>query len=376
MIYLMNPHRASFLAPIEKDLERVQVLLRDLSHEVHDSIRPLVEYSALDRGKMLRPTLLLLSGGAFGAIGPDHLRVAMILEVVHNATLLHDDVLDRGVLRRGVLTVNQRWGNRVAVRLGDILLGKVFEMNAVLPPPIRAVLGRMIRRTCEGEIHQTMHAGDFTLTEPQYLTIVGRKTAALFRGACYLGAQLAGAAASECRRAARFGYGAGMAYQIMDDLLDITGDGKSLRKTLGTDVRNAKLTLPLIHALRVLAEPRRASLLLALQQRRLDALRVAEPADRQRQHGLCAGSDRQVRGPGERRSRRGATDTDESRLAGDAADDCAGGRRTIGPAPGPFLVSVPGRREYMTKCRALPCGAQADLLEQSESDLQLAQVSS
>jgi octaprenyl-diphosphate synthase len=269
MIYLMNPHRASFLAPIEKDLQRVQVLLRDLSHEVHDSIRPLVEYSALDRGKMLRPTLLLLSGGAFGAIGPDHLRVAMILEVVHNATLLHDDVLDRGVLRRGAPTVNQRWGNRAAVRLGDILLGKVFEMNAALPLPIRAVLGRMIRRTCEGEIHQTVHAGDFTLTEQKYLTIVGRKTAALFRGACYLGAQLAGAAASECRRAARFGYGAGMAYQIMDDLLDITGDGKSLRKTLGTDVRNAKLTLPLIHALRVLAEPRRASLLLALQQRRL-----------------------------------------------------------------------------------------------------------
>jgi octaprenyl-diphosphate synthase len=114
-----------------------------------------------------------------------------------------------------------------------------------------------------------VHAGDFTLTEQKYLTIVGRKTAALFRGACYLGAQLAGAATSECRVAARFGYGTGMAYQIMDDLLDITGDDKSLRKTLGTDLRNAKLTLPLIHALRVLSEPRRTSLLLALQQRRL-----------------------------------------------------------------------------------------------------------
>lgn len=274
MIYLMNPRGASFVAPIEKDLERVRVLLRDLSHEVHDSIRPLVEYSALDRGKLLRPTLLLLAGGAFGAIGPDHLRVAMILEVVHNATLLHDDVLDRGVLRRGAPTVNQRWGNRVAVRLGDILLGRVFAMNAALPPPIRAALGRMIRRTCEGEIHQTVHAGDFTLTEQKYLMIVGRKTAALFRGACYLGAQLAGALARDCRRAARFGYGAGMAYQITDDLLDITGEGKTLRKTLGTDLRNAKLTLPLIHALHVLAEPRRTSLLLALQTGRLTRSRL------------------------------------------------------------------------------------------------------
>ena len=244
------------------------MMLRDLAGEVHASIRPLVEYSALDRGKLLRPTLLLLSGGTFGTIGQDHLRVAVVLETIHNATLLHDDVLDRGVIRRGAPTVNRRWGNQVAVRLGDILLGKVFERNAALAPGIRAALGRMIRRTCAGEIHQTVHAGNFTLTEPEYLAIVGRKTAALFRGACHLGARLAQAAPGECRLAARFGYGVGMAYQIMDDLLDIVGDGQSLRKTLGTDMRNAKLTLPLIHALQVLAEPRKSSLLLALKTRR------------------------------------------------------------------------------------------------------------
>jgi len=165
----------------------------------------------------------------------------------------------------------------VAVQLGDVLLGKVFERNADFEPGIRAALGRMIRRTCDGEICQTVRAGSFTLTEREYLAIVGHKTAALFRGACYLGARLAKASAGECRLAACFGYNLGMAYQIMDDLLDIVGDGKTLRKTLGTDVHNAKLTLPLIHALRILTEPRKTSLLLALQTRsvtRLELLRV------------------------------------------------------------------------------------------------------
>ena len=277
MISLMNPGRASFLPLIEQDLQRVRTILRDLANELDDSIRPLAQYSGLDSGKLLRPILLLLSGGAFGAIGPDHLRVATILEMIHNATLLHDDVLDRGSVRRGAPTVNRRWGNRVAVQLGDVLLGKVFERNAGFEPGIRAALGRMIRRTCDGEICQTVRAGSFTLTEREYLAIVGHKTAALFRGACYLGARLAKASAGECRLAARFGYNVGMAYQIMDDLLDIVGDGKTLRKTLGTDVHNAKLTLPLIHALRILTEPHKTSLLLALQTRsvtRIELLRV------------------------------------------------------------------------------------------------------
>ena len=277
MISLMNPGRASVLPLIEQDLQRVRTTLRDLANELDDSIRPLAQYSGLDSGKLLRPILLLLSGGAFGAIGPDHLRVATILEMIHNATLLHDDVLDRGSVRRGAPTVNRRWGNRVAVQLGDVLLGKVFERNAGFEPGIRAALGRMIRRTCDGEICQTVRAGSFTLTEREYLAIVGHKTAALFRGACYLGARLAKASAGECRLAARFGYNVGMAYQIMDDLLDIVGDGKTLRKTLGTDVHNAKLTLPLIHALRILTEPRKTSLLLALQTRsvtRIELLRV------------------------------------------------------------------------------------------------------
>lgn len=257
------------MALIEQPLREVRDSLRKLSDEVHESVRPLLDYGALDRGKLLRPTLLLLSGGTFGVIGRDHVRAAIILELIHDSTLLHDDVLDRGRVRRGLPTAHRLWGNRAAIRLGDILLGKAFECSLGLAPDVRAALGRMIRRTCAGEIRQTVHAGDATLTEAQYLAIIGHKTAALFQGACRLGAQLAGASARECRAAARFGYHAGMAYQISDDLLDIVGDDRVLHKTLGTDLRSAKLTLPLIHCLGALDELSKSSLVQDLRARSL-----------------------------------------------------------------------------------------------------------
>ncbi len=259
----------SFLAPIERPLQRVRAALRDFSNELHESLRPLVEHGALERGKLLRPALLLLSGGLYGATGENHIRAATILELLHNATLLHDDVLDDGCLRRGIPTVNRRWNGRVAVGFGDLLLSRVLELSAGLTAELRLSLSRIIDRTCAGEIRQTAHAGDFTLTEPEYLTIIGQKTAALFEGACSLGARLANAAAHECRAVERFGYHAGMAYQIMDDLLDIAGDSQTLHKTLGTDLGSAKLTLPLLHALRVRGEPERTALLLALKTRTL-----------------------------------------------------------------------------------------------------------
>jgi geranylgeranyl pyrophosphate synthase len=188
----------------------------------------------------------------FGPIQPDHIHAAAVLELIHTASLLHDDVLDHGFLRRGVPTVNRRRGNRVAVLLGDLVLARAFELTGSMDRGSRAVLAGMIQRTCDGEIDQTIHAGDLETTEREYLRMLSRKTAALFKGACCLGARLAGASAREGRVAGRFGYNAGMAYQITDDLLDITGDRTALRKTLGTDVRKAKMTLPLIHLLSVL----------------------------------------------------------------------------------------------------------------------------
>ena len=254
----------SFMPAVEPDLRRVRAGLRRLSKDLPEPLRPLVRCGALDGGKMLRSSLLLLWGRATGAVTEDHIRAGIVLELLHNATLLHDDVLDEGHLRRGVPTVNCRWGNRTAVLFGDLLLGKVLELSCRCAPEVRAVLGRMSLHTCEGEISQSARAGHFTLSEQEYLAIIGKKTAALFEGACYIGAHLAGTSAPQSLAAARFGRHVGMAYQIMDDLLDIAGSGDALRKTLGTDLRSAKPTLSLIHALSALPEPHRTSLLLRL----------------------------------------------------------------------------------------------------------------
>jgi geranylgeranyl pyrophosphate synthase len=259
------------LSLLERDLQQVRTMLRESWADPPGPLPLLIRSGALDGGKLLRPSLLLLSGRLFGAVTADHIRAAAILELVHSASLLHDDVLDQSVLRRGVPTLNRRWGNRAAVLLGDLILAKAFELTASLEPDIRAILARTIRRTCDGEIQQAALAGDFQITERQYLRILSQKTAALFKGACGLGARLAGARPNECRLVARFGYNAGMAYQIMDDLLDITGDCRTLRKTLGTDVQNAKATLPLIHALDVLGESDRRSLLRRVSTRSLEA---------------------------------------------------------------------------------------------------------
>jgi octaprenyl-diphosphate synthase len=268
--------RMPVLSLIEPDLQRVREGLREMWTDAPRSIQPLIHCGVLCGGKLLRPSLLLLSGRLFGDITADHIRAAIVVELVHNASLLHDDVLDHGLLRRGMPTANRRWGNRTAVLLGDLVLAKAFELTARLKPETRVILARMIRRTCDGEIRQTAGAGDFQITEWEYLRILSQKTAALFKGVCCLGAHLADACANECRLVARFGYNAGMAYQIMDDLLDIAGDHRILRKTLGTDMQRAKATLPLIHALGTLEESERQALLHKLRTHAFDASEVSE----------------------------------------------------------------------------------------------------
>ncbi len=254
---------------VERDLQRVRAALQEMRQNLAGSIQPLVEGGALGGGKQLRPTLLLLSGRACGALAEDHIRAATVLELIHSASLLHDDILDGGRLRRGAPTVNVRWGNRAAVKLGDVLLGKALELSTHLPPPARTILSHTILRTCVGELRQTIQAGNFLLTERRYLALIEEKTAALFEGACALGAGLSQASPRRCRALARFGRCTGMAYQIVDDLLDLVGDSAVLRKTLGTDLQRAKLTLPLIHCLRVLTGPPKASLLNKLRSRSL-----------------------------------------------------------------------------------------------------------
>jgi octaprenyl-diphosphate synthase len=210
----------------------------------------LVKYLESSSGKMIRPGLVLLAGGVAGEITDEHIRVAAIMEMIHNATLLHDDVIDQGQKRRGRATVNSLWGNESAVLLGDFLLSRVFGMCADLAPEVVNIIAAAAGRTCEGELRQIAQRENLRLSEAEYIDIVTEKTAALFSGCCYLGGFLSGAGEIDTRHLSDFGLNLGILFQITDDLLDLAGNRKKTRKTIGNDLGNGRVTLPIIHFLR------------------------------------------------------------------------------------------------------------------------------
>lgn len=210
-------------------------------------------------GKMLRPGLVLLAGAACGKITDKHIRVAAIVEIIHNATLLHDDVIDEGQKRRGQPTVNALCGNESAVLLGDFLLSKAFRMCADLDPHIIKIIAAAAARTCEGEMRQIAQRRNCRLSESEYIDIITQKSASLFTCCCHLGGLLAGAGRTQVRLLADFGRYTGIAFQITDDLLDITGSENKTGKTLGSDVDKNKLTLPVIHLLRAVDESEKST---------------------------------------------------------------------------------------------------------------------
>jgi octaprenyl-diphosphate synthase len=209
-------------------------------------------------GKMLRPGMVLLAGECFGTLTDEHIRVSAMVEMIHHATLLHDDVLDEGCKRRGIPTANHLWGNESAVLLGDFLLSQVFRMAAELDSPVAKVLAQTAAQVCEGELRQTMHRRDWQLNEAQYLAIITEKSASFFGGCCRLGAMLSQADEGQVESVARFGLLAGIAFQIADDLLDIAGDEGHVGKTLQSDLAKDKPTLAVIHLLRTLDAARQA----------------------------------------------------------------------------------------------------------------------
>lgn len=229
-------------------------------HRMADVSR-LLEYVSVRSGKMLRPGLVLLAGKCFGKITQQHIQVAAILEMMHNATLLHDDVMDEGQKRRGLPTINSLCGNEVAVLLGDFLLSRVFRMCTELEPQAAKVVAGSAVRLCEGELGQVLRKNNWQLTEAEYIEVITEKSAVLFNSACYLGAFLANADESQARSLADFGLNSGIAFQITDDLLDLVGDEKKTGKTLGTDVDKRKLTLAIIHLLGTADEREKRSII-------------------------------------------------------------------------------------------------------------------
>ena len=214
-------------------------------------IADLIEEVGKFRGKMLRPILVLLCGRACGPINPAHRTIAAVAEMVHMATLVHDDVLDEADYRRRGPTLNALHGNEAAVIMGDLCISHAFRLCSALDSPLPSRLIAATTNTlCEGELMQLYYRGHYGLTEERYLDIITRKTAQLIATCCYLGAWASGANAAICAAFETFGLKVGMAFQIMDDILDLAGAREGAGKTLGTDLLKEKLTLPLIHFLR------------------------------------------------------------------------------------------------------------------------------
>jgi octaprenyl-diphosphate synthase len=208
------------------------------------------QYALSQSGKQLRPTLVALSGRAAGKPNEDLITVAVIIEMVHLATLVHDDIMDAAQIRRRRPTLAANWGSEVSVLLGDCLFAQALSLAASFPTPeVCRTVAVATRTVCSGEILQTQQRGNFNLSQAEYIRLVAMKTAELFVLSCDLGAGLSGAAAPQREALRSFGLALGTAYQIFDDCLDLFGSEQVAGKSLGTDIANGKYTLPLLLAM-------------------------------------------------------------------------------------------------------------------------------
>jgi octaprenyl-diphosphate synthase len=255
---------APLYAPIADEMEQIEEILKRELRSDYPFVDELVQYGCLLGGKRLRPALLLLTAKALGEIRREHLVLAAVVEMIHTATLVHDDVLDEAQMRRRLATVNSRWDNKSSVLLGDYLFTHAFYLSSTLDSTFACrQIGKATNVVCEGELRQIGGRADYTLGEAEYIGILDAKTAELCACCCLLGAHYSGADEATCLKLANFGRDLGIGFQIADDLLDITGDEQTTGKSLGTDLVQQKPTLPLIRALAV-AEPSERQKWLAL----------------------------------------------------------------------------------------------------------------
>ncbi len=234
----------------EQEMAQVDNLIRArLSSDVV-LINQISEHIIAAGGKRLRPMLAVLAAKAMGYTGTKHTMLAAIIEFIHTATLLHDDVVDESDLRRGRKTANALWGNAPSVLVGDFLYSRAFQLMIELDSmPIQRRLANTTNQIAEGEVLQLLHVHNPDTDEAAYLNVIERKTAVLFSAATGLAAHIAGASDALQEQMNLYGLHLGLAFQIADDVLDYTGDADALGKNLGDDLQEGKATLPLIHAL-------------------------------------------------------------------------------------------------------------------------------
>jgi octaprenyl-diphosphate synthase len=240
---------ADLAGPIAADLDQVERVLSQSLRNQHARVAQVVDHARHYRGKRLRPALLLMAAKACGRVAHAHLVLAAVVEMIHTATLVHDDVLDEADTRRHARTVNAEWGNKVSILFGDMLFTHAFHLTSTVDGRACRLIGEATNRVCAGELRQVAERGNLHLTEADYFAMVEGKTAALTEVCGRLGAVYAGASEAVADRLAAYGRHLGIAFQVADDLLDLTGDEATAGKTLGTDLDQQKLTLPVIHAL-------------------------------------------------------------------------------------------------------------------------------
>ncbi len=258
-----------FLTVVEKDFNAVNQLIIERLESNVNLVENIGHYLIEAGGKRLRPILVLLCANALRQPQSDnhHLEMAAIIEFIHTATLLHDDVVDVSELRRGRPTANAQWGNAPSVLVGDFLYSRAFQMMvAIGNMDIMALLSDTTNLISEGEVQQLVNAKDPTVDEQNYFTVIHKKTAILFEAACVTAGILRDAdeATKEALRA--YGYHLGMAFQLVDDALDYQGDAATLGKNVGDDLAEGKPTLPLIHAMQHGAPEQSALIASALEQ--------------------------------------------------------------------------------------------------------------
>ncbi len=247
----MNDLRTKILNAVRNDLLTIEAALTDNLKPQFELVRQVAGHLLFAGGKRFRPLLMMITTRLCGYNAhPPAVDVAVIFEYLHAATLLHDDVVDGAELRRGRTVAHQIWDPPTAVLTGDFLLARSLSLAAKTGlPDVITVIAGITEAMSQGEIRQLAHKGDISLSEDVYLDVIRCKTAVLFQGACQVGALIARAAGPQVRALADYGFHLGMAFQMADDLLDYTQDTQVLGKTGGTDLREGKLTLPLIHVL-------------------------------------------------------------------------------------------------------------------------------
>jgi octaprenyl-diphosphate synthase len=247
----MSNLKHKILARVKSDLEEIEVALEQNLNPHLDLVSQIAGHILFSGGKRLRPLLMVLSARICGYDAGYDKVFSTIFEYLHAATLLHDDLVDEATLRRGKPVANSIWGNPTAVLVGDFLLARSLAIAAETKrPDLIKVVSNITENMSQGEIHQLMRKGHLDLTEAEYMKIIERKTAVLFQGTCRSGALIADVPLKQVDALSEYGFNLGIAFQMVDDLLDYSRDTAVLGKEVGADLKEGKLTLPVIHSLK------------------------------------------------------------------------------------------------------------------------------